>query len=679
MSLDKVFWAGQEVYIDHIFLPIIMVFLLLVPLLLAFFAFGFWRHYQLWRLGKPGIRFDLLWPRLKTTLLVAFAHTRNLQEIYPGLMHLLIFGGSILLILGKIIRLFSFPVGLTNPPQRIFLYASLASEIGGIAIIVGGGMAIYRRYMAKPSRLDTKPDDTLVLLWGLILVLTGYLAKGYRIASSEVGAPSDWALWAPISFPLSQLLVTFLQEVKNELLVWHRALIHAIPAFLFLVYILANRSRMQHILLSAVNVFFRPLEPRGALVSINFETAKTYGANKIKDFTQKQLMDLDACTRCGRCQDNCPAYLSGKVLSPKKVIQNLKTHMMEFSPSVFARWSSIPPDNEASTRTLLGGVVSSEELWDCTTCSACEEQCPVYVGQVDKNIEMRRNQVLTNQRLVETVQATLRNMEIRGNPWRGTEFTRDAWTKGLEIKGLSQNTQADWLYWVGCTGALVERNMNVTVSLAKVLKIARIDFAILGEEEGCCGDPARRMGHELQFQIMAQQNIEIMKRYGVKKVVTACPHCLEVLKNEYPQFGGEFEVFHHTELLGRLIREQKITFSKAIDKVLTYHDPCYLGRYNGIYEAPRKILKTIPRLRTVEMEHCRRKSFCCGGGGGHSWMEEPVGRRINQMRVEQAISTQAQMIGLACPFCLQMVEDALTGLESPVQAKDVAELVAEAI
>jgi Fe-S oxidoreductase/nitrate reductase gamma subunit len=588
------------------------------------------------------------------------------------------FWGSALLIIGKIIRLFSFPVGLSNPPQRIFLYASLSSEIGGILILIGGAMAVYRRYIVRPSRLDTKPDDTLILVWGFLLILTGYLAKAYRIANSEVGSPPDWTTWAPVSFPFSRFLWTFPTEVKNELLVWHRALIHAIPAFLFLAYVMVNRSRLQHVLLSPLNVFFRSLEPKGALPSVNFETAKTYGVNRIEDFTRKHLMDLDACTRCGRCQDNCPAYLSGKVLSPKNVIQNLKSHMMEYRPSIFSLWRSIPESKMTSAPPLLGKVVSREELWDCTTCGSCEAQCPVYVEQVDKNIELRRNQVLTGQKLVDTVQGTLRNMEIRGNPWRGTEFTRDGWTKGLEIKIFSQSP-AEWLYWVGCTGALVDRNIQVTLSLAKVLKTAGIDFAVLGMEEGCCGDPARRMGHELQFQIIAQQNIAIMKQYGVKKILTHCPHCLEVLKNEYPQLGGAFEVIHHTELVGRLLSERKISFAKGIDQVVTYHDPCYLGRYNGIYEAPRKILGAIPQVKTVEMERCREQSFCCGGGGGHAWMEELVGRRINQMRLEQATLTQAQVVGLACPFCLQMFEDAIRGGESPLQAKDVVELLAQAL
>ena len=673
----EIFWSGQEVYITGIFRPIVIAFLLLSPILAALFALGILRHYQLWRLGKSSLPFDQLWFRLKTALAAVFGQRRIVRELYPGLMHLLIFWGSLLLIIGKLVRLFSLTVQLTHPPQSVFLYASWISEIGGGMVILGIGMAVYRRYIARPSRLDTKPDDTLILLWGFLILLTGYLAKGYRIAVG--GGSSDWMMWAPISFPFSQFILPFPEEVKNELFLWHRTLIHALPAFFFLAYFFLSRSRLQHIWLSALNVFFRPLQPKGALTLINFETSQTFGAGSIEDFDRKQLMDLDACTRCGRCQDNCPAHLSGKILSPKNVIQNLKAHMMEWSVPLFGGWGSFPKPSNLSPRKLLGEVVSREELWDCTTCGACEEQCPVFVGQIDKNIEMRRNQVLTGQKLLDSVQGTLRNMEIRGNPWRGAEFTRDGWTKGLQIKILSPGSRTEWLYWVGCTGALVERNIQVTIALTKVMKAAGIDFGVLGAAEVCCGDPARRAGHELQFQLMVQQNIEILKSCGVKKIVTHCPHCFESLRNEYRQLGGEFEVFHHTELISRWLSDRKITPLQSIDKVVTYHDSCYLGRYNGIYDPPRDILKNIQGVRTVEMNASRERSFCCGGGGGHAWMEENVGRRINQMRLEQAILTHAQVIGVACPFCLQMFEDAIKGMGSSLRVKDVIELVVEAI
>jgi Fe-S oxidoreductase len=368
--------------------------------------------------------------------------------------------------------------------------------------------------------------------------------------------------------------------------------------------------------------------------------------------------------------------MSGKVLSPKEIIQDLKTEMERgwtLSPRAKGQVSETERKQEY---TLIKDVISQEALWDCTTCVACVEACPVYVEHVDKMIDMRRGQVLADMDLPDAVRETLRNMEIRGNPWRGTDYLRDEWAKNRDIKVFSGEEGAEWLYWVGCTGALVDRNILVTRAFSELLRDAGIDFAILGNEEGCCGDPARRMGHELQFQMMAQQNIEVMHGYGIKKIVTHCPHCYNTLKHEYPQFGGRFDVWHHSELLDLLIRDKRLTLNETVDNAVTYHDPCYLGRYNRILDAPRNCLRVIPGLETVEMVPHGQQSFCCGGGGGHAWMEETVGQRINQIRMEQAEQTKADIIGVACPFCLQMMEEAISGQESSMKAMDLCEIIA---
>ena len=671
-SSIELFWAIQEVYIVKIFLPIIVAVLIASPVFVLLFAFGFLRRYSLWRLGAADNRFGKVWARLSTTLAVALAHVRVLREAYPGIMHFLILWGTVLLVFGKAVRLFSYPVGLTVPPQSVFLWASFASEIGGLMIIVGGCIALYRRYVLKPPRLDTMPDDTLVFGWVFLILLTGYMTKGYRIAISEVGAPADWAMWSPVGYLLSHIFPTFMTAAKNEILLWHRAIIHTIPAFVFLAYILVSRSRLQHVWLSPLNIYFRSLKPKGALAPLDIETAESYGAAKIEDFTWKQLMDLDACTRCGRCQDNCPAYLSDKPLSPKKVVLDLREHLYESYPIPFVRK---PPESRPD---MLSEVITEDVIWACTTCRACQEVCPIYVEHIDKIVDMRRNLVLEQAKIPETGEAVLRCIETRGHSCRGTTLTRTDWASGLDIKLLSEDSKVNLVYYVGCAAALEDRSMKVAIAVGKILKAAGVKFAILGPEETCCGEPARRLGNEYLFQMQAMKNIELLKAYKVKKIVTSCPHCFNTIKNEYPQFNGEFEVVHHTQLIAELLSEGRLKPASMNGEKLTYHDSCYLGRHNDIYEPPRQILNNISQSRLLEMERSGRNGFCCGGGGGRYWMEERIGQRISEMRIEHVIETGADVVATACPYCLQMFEDAIKAkeVEESLKTLDIAELLA---
>ena len=680
--MGDLFWTGQEIYIENIYRPVILGTLIFFVVLAGALAFGLFRHYQLLRLGTKENRFDQIFTRLKVTLTEVFAHMRIIKEPYPGIMHLLIFWGSALFIIGKLIRPFSYAVELSNPPQAVFLYASLISEIGAVMIIIGGLLAIYRRYIAKPSRLDTKPDDTLIYGWVFIILLTGFMAKGYRIAAGGI-QPTDWATWAPVSYLFSKILPTFDTQSYNEVLVWHRAVLHTLPAFMFLLYIMVNRSRMQHILLTPVNVFFRSLEPKGALVPVDLEKAESFGVSKIEGFTWKQLMDLDACTRCGRCQDNCPAYLSGKTLSPKKVIQDLKQHWYDSGPDIFGMFrNKLKGKGRDTGVSMIGGVITQEMIWDCTTCRACQEACPAYIEHINKIIDMRRNLVLDQAEMPETAEMALRCIEERGHTCKGTTACRTDWCGDIAgAKLLANDSNVEIVYFVGCSAALEDRNMKVSKAFGKILKAANVNFGILGEEESCCGDPARRIGNEYLFQMQAMKNIETFKKYNVKRIVVTCPHGYNCLKNEYPQFGGEFEVIHHSQYIAELISQGRLKLKNNLDKAITYHDGCYLGRHNSIYDEPRTIINALPGVQFKEMARHANKSFCCGAGGGHMWMEEKTGVRISEMRTEQALETNSNVVATACPFCLQMFEDAIKAKEASekIRPLDIAELVALAI
>ena len=441
-------------------------------------------------------------------------------------------------------------------------------------------------------------------------------------------------------------------------------------------------SKLFHIVSSTLNIFLRSTGSKGELATItDFETAETFGVTTINEFTWKQLLDLDACTRCGRCQDQCPAYLSEKPLTPKKIIQDLKDHLQKEGKVLLG--GNDKEGRENSLTPIIGNAVTADELWACTSCMACMEQCPVFVEQIPKVVDLRRYLVMMESSFPSEVAGVFKNMEVNSNPWGVGWASRGDWAKALGVKVLSdaEEKEIDILYYVGCSGSFDDRSKKVTVSFVKVLQAAGINFGVLGAEEKCCGDSARRIGNEYLFQTLAQENIECMKKYGVKKIVTTCPHGYNIIKNEYPQFGGDFEVYHHSEFIASLIRERKIKLKHSIDHTITYHDSCYLGRYNAIYSEPREIIRNIPGTKVVEMEPSFERSFCCGAGGGRMWMEEHLGKRINHLCFEYALTIGATIIGSACPFCLTMLEDATKDkeMEGSVKVRDLAELVLEAM
>jgi Fe-S oxidoreductase/nitrate reductase gamma subunit len=597
-------------------------------------------------------------------------------------MHFLIFWGFVMLLVGSAVDFVThvIHVELTG---GTYLGFSLLFDLGGILALVGALMAIVRRYIVKPERLKTVFDDGWILSFIVVIIITGFVVEGLRQAATELPTHLDWAIWSPGGLVFAE---AFKGLSEDSLVLLHRSLwwFHAVVAFGAIVYVALVFSKLQHVLVSPLNMFLRTLGPVGVPSKIDIEHVQTLGVGDSREFTWKQLLDVDACTNCGRCQDRCPAYISGKPLSPRKITQDIKAHWLKTAHLPKVDPSADPPaDASNAPLALIGDYVSEDEIWACTTCAACQETCPVYVEHVAKVIDMRRNLVLMQSKMPETAQLMLRNMDSRGHPWAGVQSLRlrGDWTSGQNIRILGESDSTDVLFWVGCTGALVDRNVAATLSMVKILKAAGIDFAVFGEAEGCCGDPARRAGYEIVFQTMVEQNIAAFKAHNVKEIITACPHCYNTLKNEYPQYGAEFKVVHYTDLMADLLRRGKLKLTGALDSVVTYHDPCYLGRYNNIYSSPREVLRAVPQASIREMARSREDSFCCGGGGAHMWIEENAGRKINEVRIEDVMKTGADMVVTTCPFCLQMLEEGIERkeLKGTLQAKDLSEVVEAAL
>jgi Fe-S oxidoreductase len=560
---------------------------------------------------------------------------------------------------------------------QFYFYAVWVMDFFAIFIFIGAAWAIIRRYIIKPERLqgEQTAEAMIILLSVLAHPVTYVFEIATKITLGHPPAGLGHTILPPVSAWVSNL---FTLGTGTE--AWYLGFLWAHWVTVVFVLAIIPYTRYLHIIASIFNGILRN-QPRTVLKPIDLETAETFGVATIDQLTWKQNLDLYSCVVCGNCQELCPANLSGKKLNPKKVIQDLKKHLLKVGPELVAAKVKGEPAPANPNVPLAENVILLDEIWACTTCGACDEVCPVWVDHIDKIVDLRRNLVMEQSSLPETAEGALRSIEDRGHPWRGTTLSRTDWAEGLDIKVVADDSDVDILFWVGCTEALEERSTKVAQSVAKLLKAAGVNFSILGAEESCCGEPARRLGNEYLFQMQAEKNIEILKNYGVKRIVTACPHGYNILKNEYPQFGGNYEVIHHTELIYQLLKEGKLKIKKNRNELVTYHDACYLGRYNDIYNQPRQIIKAVPGLDMVEMERNRRRAFCCGGGGGHMWLEEQEGNRINEMRTEQALETGVQTVITACPLCLQMFEDGIKAKAAEEQLKvmDIAELLAAQI
>ena len=645
----------------------------LILLALAIFSWGIYKRIRLWHIGRKENRSDKMWHRIKSFLLDGIVHRRVLQDLYPGVIHLLIFLGFIVPFTVIVITQFIFTL-----PIALARLISLILDIIALAAIVSLILAIYRRYITRPSRLDNRTDDLLSLILILLIVLTGIILEGLRI--SVIG--KDVQTWAPVGNTLAALInITGLDNNAKGLLSMIIFRVHFFLVLGIIAYI--PYAKLFHIISSPINMIFRSLSPKGTLSYLNLEDeeAETFGVAKIEEFTWKQLMDLDACTRCGRCQDHCPAYLTEKPLSPKDIINDLKDHMHRRGPQILD--ARIKGTNPEEVSPLINSVIAEDILWACTTCRSCIDHCPVFVEHVDKILDMRRYQVLMESKFPEELTAAFRGLEKNSNPWGLGYDARADWAGELDVPIMSETgeKEIDYLFFVGCIRSYDDRNKKVAVAMTRILNHLGIKFAILGTEEGCCGDPARRVGNEYLYQILAQTNIETFNRYNIKMILTTCPHCYNTLKNEYPQLGFSCEVVHHSVFIQENIRNGRLKLNHALAKKLTYHDPCYLGRYSGIYEPPREVLTSIPALDLREMKRSRIDSLCCGAGGGWMWMDEKIGKRMNIQRLEDALTVNPEWIATACPFCVTMFDDAIKdkNMEKDLKIWDIAELVEQAM
>lgn len=644
---------------------------------LAVFGYALKRRVGHLMMGRPEKRLAGTGRRIAGFIVLVLGQKKLFKEKF-GIVHFIIFWGFIIISLGTLQFVgeglsegFKIPLLGVNP------YFYMVKDIFSVLVLAAVSAAAFRRFVIRPERLGVNLESAVILAMIAGLIITELAAGGLALAAK----PDPVREMAPVYRLIASAVspVGGINPALGQKVLWWA---HVTLLLGFLAYI--PYSKHMHMLAAPVNVFLKNLKPRGGQINpvdLEDEEAGEFGAGRIEAFTRKQLLDLYSCAQCGRCQDNCPAYLSGKSLSPKKLLQKMKDHLVERGDALAdarRNGSGGIPDTE-----MIGQVVSEDEIWACTTCYSCQEQCPVMNEHVNKIVDMRRSLVLDRGDLPAEARLACRNIEKNYNPWGIGWYSRGDWAveSGAPLAGVDRPA-ADYLYWVGCAGSFDDRSKNIARSMVKIMKEAGVSFSVLGSEEKCCGDSARRLGNEYLFQTLAAENVELLNELGVTRIVTHCPHCFNTLKNEYPAFGGNFEVVHHTELLTGLIAQGRLKFRSDLESLrVAYHDSCYLGRYNGQYDAPRKILRSVPGVTVVEARRSREKSFCCGAGGGRMWMEEQGGRRINGMRVEQLMESGPGVVGVNCPFCLTMLEDGIKAmeLETPVPALDVAEIVARSV
>lgn len=683
------------------------IFLVLTVATFGFFAFNLkksWQRITTTGVGAEEDRTSNPIQRLVFMVVGGFLQKKMFKDPVPGVMHIVIFWGFITVSLGTIETIFSgilpFLDAKTAFGDGAFFKAYLVSQdAGNFAVLSAITFALARRIFFPPARLkslgkEARVDAFIVLgaIFGLVFTSLlymgaktfvagngGYPASSLYFSSHLAGAfgslfqAADSASWATFSTVAWWLHVFFLFGFMT-----------------FLPY-----SKHQHLIWVWPNMFFKNQDrPSGRLRPMEFpEDAESFGVGSVEEFTWKQLLDSMTCVECGRCTAVCPAHATGKKLDPRLMIHHLKDAMFEHSNAKKSAAKAGEGSSSAPKRALIGDIVSREELWDCTTCGACVEACPLHIEHIPAIVDMRRYMTMTEGEIPSELQNTLQNLEVHSNPWGISNSQRADWAKGLDVTTMAEKSDVDYLFWVGCAGSFDDRYKKVSQSIAKIMNKAGVSFSILGTEEKCNGDTARRSGNEYLADMQIGENIETMKKYGVKKIVTGCPHCFNTIKNEYPDFGFEADVIHHSQLVSELVNSGKLESSDEAETsttetnkrpgpaTVTYHDSCYLGRHNNIYEEPRKAIEKVSGTKPTEMKRNKSNGFCCGAGGARMWMEETKGERINVNRAKEALGTGADVVATACPFCMTMMNDGITdqGQESKVQVKDIAEIVADSL
>ncbi|MCU0275523.1 MAG: heterodisulfide reductase-related iron-sulfur binding cluster [Acidobacteria bacterium] len=628
----------------------------------------FMRKLRLVNSGRKTDRCDRLGRRLgRMAFTVFFQIPVIAQRPVSGLFHGFIFWGFLVFLgvtLNHVAEGFQEGFSLFGHGMLYAILLGAANLFAGLIILA----VIYffaRRYIVRVRSLERPSYQSLTVLGFILILMVSFIyyeAFKMTLAAAPVYKANFLANWAFAALPAA--LVSAPQLAWVKFLWW----LHILVIMAFGVFILY--SKHLHLLAGPLNLVFQNLGVKAEVPLVNLEEQEKFGTPQIIDLTRKDLLDLFSCAECGRCDDVCPAFQSGKALSPKLLLDKLKHHLLDSASTLRG--------DPASLKKLLGEVVSEEEVWDCTTCAACMEVCPMLNEHIAKIMGMRQFGVMMESRFPEELQTLFRGLENQGNPWGINADSRGDWAKDLQVPLLAEKGKTDILFWVGCAGSYDQHAQKISRSLVKIMQRAGCDFAILGNEEKCCGDPARRSGMEYLFQMQARENIETLRRYPFQRIVTACPHGLHVLKNEYPKMGGHYRVLHHSELLDELLAQGKVRVASAQTGVVTYHDPCYLGRYNQIYDPPRRVLQRLKGGPLREMAASKKTSYCCGAGGGGMWKEEKSGKRISHCRLEQAEKTGAGAVITSCPFCSVMFHDAIaeTGRER-LQTLDLAQVVEE--